>query len=135
VARGGRGVQYFTYGPFQFNVNKALVLAANPQKYRPEWRHPTPDWIGPLIDIDPAAVEHSDLAKPVLFATLVLDGAPWPVLIDGNHRVAKALRHQAAVKSVTLDLGDTLKVLSGDPHAIEQMRRDGRQLGLLPGPA
>src|SRR5438270_411576 len=45
-------VQYFDYGPLRFNVNRALVLAANGTKYRPELRRPSPDWIGPFIDIN-----------------------------------------------------------------------------------
>src|SRR3954469_1181551 len=134
--RGSKGaVQFFTYGPWEFNVSRALALAANARKYRPQMRRPTPDWVGPNIDINEAEVEHSDLRQPVLFATVVLDGQPWPLLIDGNHRVVKAVRHQAQVPVVTLDLGDTLKVLSAPAHMVRQMRQDGEALGLLSRPA
>ena len=94
-------------------------------------RRPAPDWIGPNIDIDEAHVEASDLGKPVLFAMTVMDGHPWPLLIDGNHRVAKALRHGAEVSAITLDLEDTLRIVSGPGALLAQMRHDGERLGLL----
>jgi hypothetical protein len=126
-----RPVQVFTCGPFEFRIDKALKLAADGAKYRPERRWPSPEWVGPFIDIDEDYIEQADLAKPILFATLVEDGRPWRLLIDGNHRVLKALRHGAAVEAITLDLADTLKVVRGPAHAVEGMRRDGERLGLL----
>ena len=134
---GGRGrarpVQYFDYGPLQFNINRATLLAANRAKYRPETRQPTPDWIGPGIEIDAAHVGHCDPRRPVLFATFALPGHPRELLIDGNHRVLKALRHRLEVWAIHLDLADTLKVMQGPAREIEQMRLDGNRLGLLHG--
>ena len=131
----GRGspTQYFTYGPLEFNITKALALAANSGKYKPESRFPSRDWIGPFIDINEGYVEKSDLGKPVIFATVVMDGFPWQLLIDGNHRVAKALNHRTEVQVVTLDLEDTLKILRGPENILRQMKRDGQRLGLLSG--
>ena len=133
AARGpkrGRPVQVFTCGPFDFHIDKALKLAAAGDR-RPERRWPSHEWVGPFIEIDEAQVEGADLAKPVLFATLVTDGRPWTLLIDGNHRVVKALRHGVAVEAITLDLADTLKIVRGPAHAVGQMRREGIRLGLL----
>lgn len=127
-----RPVQVFTCGPFEFHVEKALKLAADGRKYRPERRRPDPEWVGPLIEIDESHVEQAALGKPVLFATLVTDGRPWRLLIDGNHRVLKALRQGVEIEAITLDLADTLKVIRGPAHAVEGMRRDGARLGLLP---
>jgi hypothetical protein len=129
----GGPVQWFAYGPLEFNVNRALALAANAGKYRPEPRWPEPQWVGPYIEIDPRHVEEADLGRPVLFATVITDGQPWPLLIDGNHRVLKALRHRVQVQTVQLDLGDTLKVVRGPAALLEHMRRHGERLGLLPG--
>jgi len=129
----GRPVQVFTYGPFEFNINRALALAADAGKYRPEPRWPTPGWIDPRIEIDERHVAGADLGKPVLFATLVTDGRPWPLLIDGNHRALKALRQRVPVQAVQLDLADTLKVLRGPAPLVERMRHDGERLGLLHG--
>lgn len=127
----GSPVQVFTYGPLEFNVSRAAFLAGNTRKYRPETRWPAHDWVGPNIDVDHAYVERSDLRQPVIFATIVLDGAPQSLLIDGNHRVLKALHQQAPVQAVTLDLEDTLKILSGPPAMLRRMQLDGQQLGLL----
>jgi hypothetical protein len=130
--RSEEPIQFFDCGPWRFNVTKALRLAANQRKYSVETRRPTPDWIGPNIDIDSAHVERVEASQPVLFATVVQHGQPWRLLIDGNHRVVRALRQGCEVAVVTLDLEDTLKVLSAPGGTVEQMRRDGVRLGLLP---
>jgi hypothetical protein len=127
----GNAVQYFTYGPLEFNVSRALVLAADRRKYRPETCRPSPDWIGPGIAIDDEYVDRCPLNQPVVFATLVLPGHPRQLLIDGNHRVAQALRNQKLVKAVVLDLEDTLKVMAGPDYLIEEIRQAGLRLGLL----
>ena len=124
-------VQYFSFGPWEFNINLAARLAGNTEKYQPESRRPSPEWVGPNIEIDEAHIERSDPYQPIIFATVIQDGDPWPLLIDGHHRVLKALRQHNPVRTITLDLADSLKILKAPPHAIEQMKRDGRELGLL----
>jgi hypothetical protein len=125
-------VQFFDYGPWRFNINKALALCANRHKYQPEMRRPMPDWIGPFIDIDFHHVGDTDPSQPVIFATVVRNEQPLRLLIDGNHRVAHALREQLPVPVVTLDLEDTLKVLSAPGPMLAEMKRAGVALGLLP---
>lgn len=127
----GRGVQFFDYGPWRFNINKATALAGNRGKYHPAMRRPTPDWIGPHIEIDFGHIEHADPRQPVIFATVVRYGRPERLLIDGNHRAVKAMREQSEVPVVTLDLEDTLKVLTAPGDWVRQMREDGSRLGLL----
>jgi hypothetical protein len=126
------GTQFFDYGPWRFNINKATALARDRRKYEPQMRRPTPDWIGPYIDIDFAHVEHADPREPVIFATVVRYGRPERLLIDGNHRAVKAMRAQMEVPVVTLDLEDTLKVLTASGQWVQQMKDDGARLGLLP---
>jgi hypothetical protein len=132
---GGRGrgglVQAFTYGPLEFNVNRATMLSGNRKKYRPERRRPEPDWIGPFIDIDPEHVERCDPSRPILFATLTMPGHPRELLIDGNHRAAHALKYGKEVRAIVLDLEDTLRVVSGPAELIREMKEEGRRLGLL----
>jgi hypothetical protein len=130
LKRGG-AVQFFDYGPLRFNINKAMALAADHGKYPIRMQRPTPDWIGPGIEIDSRYVNAADLTKPVIFAILVQNGQQWSVLIDGNHRVARALQEQASLPIVTLDLVDTLKVMTGQVPMIQQMKREGIQLGLI----
>jgi hypothetical protein len=127
----GQPVQIFTWGPFDFHVNGALALAADADKYQPQRCRPNPAWVGRNIDIDEEHVEASDTSRPVLFATIIQDGRPTHLLIDGNHRVLKALRHRSEVRTIHLDLADTLKVMQGPAREVEQMRRDGQRLGLL----
>src|SRR5438132_13949408 len=83
----GSPIQYFTYGPFEFNINKANLLSAYRKKYRPVSRRPMRDWIGPFIDINEDYIERTNIGKPVIFATIILDGQLQELLIDGNHRV------------------------------------------------
>ena len=128
--RARRPGQVFTCGPFQFQVSKALALAAG-AKYRAERRWPSPEWVGPFLDIKADYIEQADLTKPVVFATLVTEGRPWRVLIDGNHRVLKALRHGVSVDAIELDLADTLKIVRGPAAAVERLRREGAALDLL----
>jgi hypothetical protein len=128
----GEPVQLFTWGPFDFHVNRALGLAANADKYQPRRCRPSRAWVGRDVHIDEEHVEASDTTRPVLFATIIQDGRPSALLIDGNHRVLKALRHRGEVRAIHLDLADTLAVMQGPDGAVEQMRRDGQRLGLLP---
>jgi hypothetical protein len=129
--RGGR-IQVFSYGPLDFNVNRALLLAADRRKYRPERRRPEPHWVGPFIEIDPAHVERCDPSRPILFVTLAIPGRPRELLIDGNHRAAHALKYGKEVRAIVLDLEDTLRVVSGPADLIRTMKEEGRRLGLLP---
>ncbi|MBV9125767.1 MAG: hypothetical protein JO112_20650 [Planctomycetes bacterium] len=128
-----RPSQVFTFGPFAFQVDRAARLAANSKKYSPQLRRPSPEWVGPGIEINQDFVEQTDLEKPVIFATIITEDDPWPVLIDGNHRELKALRHQVSIPVITLDLEDTLKVLTGPVAAIQRMKQVGQRLGLLGG--
>ena len=130
--RGGP-VQGFTYGPLEFHINRALLLAGNRKKYRPERRRPEPHWIGPFIEIDPRHVERCDPSRPILFATLALPGHPRELLIDGNHRAAHALKYGKEVRAIVLDLEDTLRIVTGPPELIQEMKEEGRRLGLLGG--
>jgi hypothetical protein len=123
-----RPVRVLACGPFEFDVDGALRLAADGTKYRAERRWPRPEWVNPFLD---AESEEADLSRPVLFASLITDGRPWQLLIDGNSRVRKALRRGVAVAAITLDLADTLRIVRGPPQALEEMRRDGAGLGLL----
>jgi hypothetical protein len=128
----GEPVQLFTWGAFDFHVNEALTLAANAAKYQPRRCRPARAWVGRDVHIDEEHVEASDTSRPVLFATIIRDGRPASLLIDGNHRVLKALRHRDEVRAIHLDLADTLAVMQGPAGEVEQMRRDGQRLGLLP---
>lgn len=125
-------IQYFAYGPWEFNIRKAQILAADCRKYKPTMCQPSPAWVGPGIQVDHDHVGRTDPSRPLIFATIVKDGQAGPLLIDGHHRVLNALNRQRTVRAITLSLADTLKVLKAPDHFIQGMVRDGRLLGLLP---
>jgi hypothetical protein len=129
---GGKGIQYFTFGPWEFNVHKAAILASNHRKYKVKVCQPSREWIGPFISIDHEQVGRSHLSKPLIFATVIQDGQAQPLLIDGHHRALKALDRQQTVRTITLDLADTLRILKAPEHYLQEMRQDGQRLGLLP---
>jgi hypothetical protein len=124
-------IQVFTYGPLEFNVSRGLLLASNRRKYQAQLCQPRPGWIGPFITIDEDHVERCAPTEPVLFATLALPGHPRQLLIDGNHRVAHALRYNKPVSAIVLDLEDTLKIVTGPVGLLQQMRHGGQSLGVL----
>ena len=125
-------VQYFVFGPWEFNIQKAAILAMDCRKYKPMTCQPSPEWVGPNIDIDQEHVGHTDLRKPLIFATVVKDGQAWPLLIDGHHRAVNALHRQRTVPTITLNLADTLRILKAPDHFIQEMRFEGQRMGLLP---
>ncbi len=125
-------VQYFAYGPWEFNIQRATILAMDCRRYKPVVCQPSPEWIGPNIDIDHDHVESTDLHRPLIFATVIRDGQAWPLLIDGHHRAVNALNRQRTVRTITLTLADTLRILNAPDHFIEEMRIEGRRMGLLP---
>jgi hypothetical protein len=116
--------QYFSYGPLQFHIGAASRLAANRAKYKPSRRRPRRDWLVENISINPSQVDRCELDRPVLMASIVLDGAPLQFVIDGNHRVMRALRDGVEIEVIVLDYDDTLKVVSGPPSLLAQMRRE-----------
>lgn len=132
MAAEGKPVQYFIYGPWEFNIRKAQILAADCRKYKPEIHQPSPDWVGPNIDVDHDHAPHTDLSRPLIFATVVKDGQAWPLLIDGHHRALNALNRQRTVRTITLSLADTLRILNAPEHFIQEIRFVGRRLGILP---
>jgi len=56
-----------------------------------------------LIDVerDPKRVEAADLNHPII---LLSKGSEWTSILDGQHRVVKALRDGVSVKARILDL-------------------------------
>jgi hypothetical protein len=103
-----RPAQWFIFGPWLYDIDQATRLLADaPRPARPlpvaAWAHaygldrePGTDphtiaLIGPGPGFDPAYALGTDLAQPVIIATLTPAGQPpAPLLIDGTHRLYKA---------------------------------------------
>jgi len=107
--RGGQ-VQAFSYGPLEFNVNRALILAANRRKYRRSGAGP----------IRTGSAVHRDrpgscgAMRPVAadpLATLTLPGHPRAA-DRRQSRAAHALKYGKDVRAIVLDLEDTLRVMT-----------------------
>ncbi|MFE5406818.1 hypothetical protein ACFQ9Z_37115 [Streptomyces sp. NPDC056580] len=103
--------QLFCYGAWLFNIDKAqTLLKKHPRDAEPtsvaDWsahyhlHQLTPDYDGapwcPVFGPDHSAfnAEHAlqtDLDKPVIIATMEFDGRPSILLIDGVHRMYRAM--------------------------------------------
>jgi hypothetical protein len=110
----------FRFGSLSFDIEKALRLAG---ALPAEKAKPTYGWIfGIRIDKEHAA--NADLSKPVLFATLVMQDKSlqdYNLLIDGNHRVKKAVDEGKEVLVKVLGIEDTLRVLE-EPGRSQQYK-------------
>lgn len=102
--------QWFYFGPWAFSIGEADALIAD-QPREPD-RLNVAAWadgygLTQIDDPDPRSISligptraglnreyaaGADLTKPVLVATLEVDGAPTALLIDGVHRLYRAWR-------------------------------------------
>ena len=114
-----KGDEYFQYMNIGFDVDKAETLVEG-EPIKTET--PTREWILPMVRIDDATVAKANLDDPVLFASIVLDGRVYKILIDGNHRVARALKEGKQVKYRTLPIEKSIKLVDGFGAA--KMRRE-----------
>ncbi|MFD8670746.1 hypothetical protein ACFV1U_35905 [Streptomyces microflavus] len=124
-------IQLFLYGKWLFNIDQAQALL----KEHPRDAQPTPvaDWAAayhldrltpgydsapwcPVFGPDQSAfsAEHAlqaDLDEPVIIATLVLDDSPAILLIDGVHRVYRAMTEGLAIlPAYTLTTAETTRI-------------------------
>jgi hypothetical protein len=124
-------IQRFLYGKWVFNIDKAQTLL----KEHPRDAEPTPaaDWaahyhlhrLAPDYDGTPWCpifgpdqthfnAEHAlqtDLDEPVIIATLEFEGSPAILLIDGVHRMYRAMTEgRAALPAHTLTAAETTKI-------------------------
>lgn len=123
--------QLFLYGKWLFNIDKAqTLLTEHPREAEPtpvaDWsahyhlHRLTPDYDGahwcPVFGPDQSAfnAEHAlqtDLDKPVIIATLEFDGRPAVLLIDGVHRMYRAMTEgRATLPAYTLTAAETATI-------------------------
>lgn len=98
--------QWFHFGPWTFNVRRGLLIAERPRRLSRLPVEPWARWYGlpdgsfPIFgpyEIDTAYAMATDLTAPVLVATMQNKrGEPFPLLIDGLHRVYRAHVEQIA---------------------------------------
>jgi hypothetical protein len=98
-------------------VRRSLI---NGSKQRPLIPAPgssphTVSLIGPGPDFDPEYAMTTDLEEPVISASVTVDGSgqPYPLLIDGCHRLYKATRlGREHLPSFVLTAAETLAIRS-----------------------
>jgi hypothetical protein len=122
--------QWFTLRPWLFDVTAAIgLLRAAPRPPQPlpvmAWARaygllPAPgggphavSLIGPGPDFDPQYAMTTDLDKPVIIASVTADGTgqPYPLLIDGCHRLYKAaVTGRTELRALVLTAAETLSI-------------------------
>jgi hypothetical protein len=126
----GKPQQWFVLRPWLFDVTAATwLLRAAPRPARPlavePWARaygllPAPggsphtvSLIGPGPDFDPDYAMGTDLDEPLIVASVTADGTgqPYPLLIDGCHRLYKAARlGREYLPSLVLTAAETLAI-------------------------
>ena len=73
---------------------------------------PTQKMLIPLIAFDEEHIKEVDLSKPVIFATdrIGKDKEKFLLLIDGNHRIRKALMEKKKIRYVILNEKQTEQI-------------------------
>jgi hypothetical protein len=102
--------EVFRYGLWRFDVGDAEIMA---EDLPAETKTPDKSWVPGFVKIDDATVAKADLTKPVILARIFVDGRIYSILIDGNHRVTKALAEGKPVLAKTLSVESTFKIMSG----------------------
>ncbi|MCZ1012017.1 hypothetical protein [Streptomyces lydicus] len=124
-------IQLFLYGKWLFNIDQAqALLKEHPRDAKPtpvaDWAAAyhldrlTPDYDGarwcPVFGPDQSAFNaeralQTDLNKPVIIATLEFDGRPAVLLIDGVHRMYRAMTEcRATLPAHTLTTAETARI-------------------------
>jgi hypothetical protein len=126
-----RAIQLFLYGKWLFNIDQAqALLREHPRDAKPttvaDWvthyhlHRLTPGYDGapwcPVFGPDQSAfnAEHAlqtDLDEPVIIATLEFDHGPAILLIDGIHRMYRAMTEgRATLPAYTLTTAETTRI-------------------------
>ncbi|MGW3392160.1 hypothetical protein [Streptomyces cinereoruber] len=123
--------QLFLYGAWVFNIDQAQILVK--EHPRDVGLTPVADWATayqldrlapdydgarwcPVFGPDQSAfnAEHAlqtDLNKPVIIATMEFDGCPAILLIDGVHRMYRAMTEgRATLPAYTLTTAETTRI-------------------------
>lgn len=124
--------EFFNYLGCSFDVNKAKTIAER-LKDLPGDITPFRKMIFPkkqegnrltmgLIAINEDHAPNVNTATPIIVATLLIDGEESHVLIDGNHRVFKALYIEGKTELPTIVLSpeETLSIMSGPVAALQK---------------
>lgn len=101
--------EVFTFGRDSYNIDKAVDISQNEDVETTEIGVETlPKMSYPFVQKTEEGVNNADISKPVIIAR-TKDGL---LLIDGHHRVEKAIREGKPVKATILSEAQTKKITS-----------------------
>lgn len=140
--------QVFVFGAFLFNVDRALArIAETPREVRPVQVEPWARFFGFDLSqedgialfaprhLDPDYAMTTDLANPVLIATLRGDESHYPLLIDGTNRIYKAYKlGVGTLPSYVLDEAESLSIRD-DPFVSSEVHWRNRDQARMPDEA
>lgn len=103
--------EVFHFMGMSFDIDKAEKILKN---RKTEKIKPSQGLIG-FIHVDKKHAESADLEKPLILATLMFDGKEGNMLIDGHHRVYKALHIDKKDKlpAQVLTFEETMDIMKG----------------------
>ena len=99
--------EVFTFGNTKYDINKANEIIS--QESLPTVDVPVdvlPKMSYSFVSVDESTVNNADITKPVIIAK-TKDGL---LLIDGHHRVRKAIQDNKPIKAIVLDENQTAQV-------------------------
>lgn len=100
----------FRWGRYHFDITKAIEKFGNK---KPEMIEPTPAMKPPFTYVDKRHAATTDLSKPIIFATIEINGSLASILIDGNHRLEKALTENVKeIPAIILSKDETDSILN-----------------------
>jgi hypothetical protein len=108
--------EMFTLGPYLFDIDKAtqLVSGKTPIQFSPEETKKVGSLRG-LAYIDPEAAMISERNDPVILATICFEPKKMnSILIDGYHRVHKAIQLGQGIQGYLLSFDETLQLMDRD---------------------
>lgn len=103
--------EIFTFGQIYFNVTKAEKISNENEitTVKPDSRY------SPLIRVDEEYSKGTDTNKPIIFATILIDGKENAILIDGHHRNRKAVSlNMEEIPAKVLSLKQTMMIIEKD---------------------
>jgi len=115
--------QDFIFGAMVFDVDKGLKAKAKEDTIDVD-----PGW-SRFIRVDKDHVDQTDLENPVLVATVFLEEKYYSILIDGHHRMAKAVKEKVKeLPAMVLDFAQTMKIMSA-PNKRKMMAAERKLRG------
>lgn len=122
--------EWFRYLYLEFNVTQALALVEGRATCDIT---PSAQW-SVLVGIDKEHAKTVDLTKPVLVATILLEGKPTHLLIDGHHRNYRAFMESVdTLQARVLSVAETFEIMNCRvPEMLRKMRKWAREQDYLP---